>query len=73
MNWDGMKVKIALIGLLAFIVFLIVLISSNAKTIVVDKTGGGDFSSIGEAIENASDGDIIFVKSGVSGKSNYRE
>ncbi len=65
MNWDGMKVKIALIGLLAFIVFIIVLISSNAKTIVVDKTGGGDFSSIGEAIENASDGDIIFVKSGV--------
>ncbi|KAA0011043.1 MAG: hypothetical protein FE037_04195, partial [Thermoplasmata archaeon] len=38
---------------------------ADAKDIIVDKSGGGDFTTISEAIANAVDGDRIIVRSGV--------
>lgn len=39
--------------------------SSNIKIYVVDKSGKGDYTKIQDAIDAASDGDIIYVKSGM--------
>ncbi len=40
----------------------------DGKTLVVDRGGGGDFTSIGAAVANAKNGDRIVIKAGV-----YRE
>jgi len=37
----------------------------SGKTLVVNATGGGDYTSIQWAVDNASDGDTILVESGV--------
>lgn len=58
-----MKAKsIMIIFLLPLLVA--VALQAEGKTITVDKSGSGDFTSIQDAINNASDGDTIFVKAG---------
>jgi len=43
---------------------LLLAVSAMADTIHVDVSGGGDFTSIGEGISAASDGDTVLVASG---------
>ena len=38
--------------------------TSEANIIVIDQSGFGDFTTIQEAIDNASDGDTIYIKNG---------
>jgi parallel beta-helix repeat protein len=49
----------------ATILVLIFVGTASARTWIVDDDGGGDFSGIQEAINNASAGDTILVHSGV--------
>ena len=46
------------------IIFLIFSVSINENTIIVAKDGSGDYTSIQEAIDNATEGDIIRVWEG---------
>jgi parallel beta-helix repeat protein len=59
-------ITISSIFLLLIIAFLPnVLSEENTKTIYVDDDGTADFISIQDAIDNASDGDTIFVYNGI--------
>jgi len=40
-------------------------VTSHPKTLVVDNNGNADFRTIQEAIDDATAGDVVFVKSGV--------
>ena len=69
---DNLRLK--LISLSAFYLRILLFVSfsganpASAGTVVVSKDPGGDCSSIQEAVDNASAGDSIVVKSGI-----YRE
>ena len=43
----------------------------NSNTLYVGGTGEGNYSNIQDAIDNASDGDIVFVYSGVYWIDDY--
>ena len=64
-----MRRKRLLLGLMLaiFICGVLALASATckAKTIIVDKGGNGDFTSISAAVSDASDGDLILIKPGV--------
>ena len=76
MKWNGSKkglVSIYLVFSLITVGFTILPSSHGqpdpggaraAKTYIVDISGGGDFTSIQEAIDNASSGDTIYVWEG---------
>lgn len=51
-------------GIVGFLLFLFS-INGSAKTITVDDDGGGDYVTIQDAIENATDGDTVRVFEGV--------
>ena len=62
------KIRFCLVGVIVILVFLLVLSSQSdqagGEEIVVDEAGGGDYSTIQEAVINAGAGDIIRVKNG---------
>jgi len=73
-DWDGMRRKRLLLGLMLaiFICGVLALVSATCKAettdgriLYVGGDGPGNYTKIQDAIDNASDGDIIFVKSGV--------
>lgn len=60
-----MRTEALLLGMIAVTILIAWSLRANAKDIIVDKSGGGDFTTISEAIANAVDGDRIIVRSGV--------
>ena len=67
-----MKRTIAIVGLaLLATIFLVMLASkADADTIVVDVNGNGDYTTIQDGIDNASDGDTIYVWNGTYNEVN---
>ena len=60
-----MKIRTILITIILFTtVFNIIPAENTNKTIYVDDDGGADYTKIQDAIDNASDGDTIFVYNG---------
>ena len=61
------SVKISYLYILIFAIILCISFSKNseANTIVVTNDGSGDYSIIQNAIDNATDKDIIRVYSGI--------
>jgi len=58
-------VVLGIIGLLLPLSLLMLSANISAKTIIVDDSGGADYTTIEDAIDNALPGDTIFVRSGV--------
>jgi hypothetical protein len=52
-------------GILAIIIMIIMGTALNATVIVVDKNGGGDYSTIVAAVDNAAAGDTVQVMPGM--------
>lgn len=59
------KKYLLFIGILVFIVFIALSINAKSRTIYVDLNDPNAYHSIQQAIDNASDGDIIIVKDGI--------
>ncbi len=63
-----MKGRIGFAGMILLIIvlsgFVVTATSVQVNRITVDQNGNGDFMSIQEAIDNAEDGTIIFIKPG---------
>lgn len=57
--------RVQSICIIFLLMFAITVTQAGAGTITVDKNGGGNYSSIQEAIDNAQNGDIILVNPGV--------
>lgn len=60
-----MRTEALLLGMIMVIIYIAWSLQADAKDIIVDKSGGGDFTTISEAIENAVDGDRIIVRPGI--------
>jgi len=58
-------VVLGIIGLLLPLSLLMLSANISAKTIIVDASGGADYTTIEDAIDSALPGDTIFVRSGV--------
>ena len=57
--------RVQSICIILLLVFAVTATQAGAGTVTVDKNGGGNYTSIQEAVDNAQNGDIILVNPGI--------